>query len=85
MGLFAFEQVDKRINLCMATNPKEYLELVNEDEYNLKHKGVKKDSLGMSFEEYVKRIQPLSVLKKKKKLWPLITYYKADLRSQTGL
>ena len=42
MGLFAFEQIGKTITLCLAANPKEYMEKIcdkNNDEIHLKHKG----------------------------------------------
>ena len=42
MGLFAFEQIGKTIKLCLASNPKEYLEKIydeNNVEIRLKHKG----------------------------------------------
>ena len=42
MGLFAFEQIGKTIALCLATNPKEYMEQIYDNgkkEFQLKHKG----------------------------------------------
>ena len=66
MGLFAFEQIGKKIKLCLASNPKEYLEVCaeeDEDKINYKHKGIKKDSKGMSLKEYAKRLENLSWLK----------------------
>ena len=67
MGLFAFEKIGKTIKLCLATNPKEYLEEIddddNGDEIFLKHKGVRKDSKGMQANEYKKRLHSLTDLK----------------------
>ena len=66
MGLFAFEQIGKKIKLCLASNPKEYLEVYSdgdEDNTNFKHKRIKKDSKGMNLKEYAKRLEDLSWLK----------------------
>ena len=66
MGLFAFEQIGKKIKLCLASNPKEYLEVYDDggdDATNFKHKGIKKDSKGMNLKEYAKKLEDLSWLK----------------------
>ena len=75
MGLFAFEQIGKKITLCLATNPKEYVEICSEldsggdasNTSNFKHKGIRKDSKGMTVKEYSKRLENLSALKSDQK------------------
>ena len=67
MGLFAFEQVGKKIKLCLASNPKEYVEVYDDgggdEDTNFKHKGIRKDSKGMNLKEYAKKLEDLSWLK----------------------
>ena len=43
----------------MAVNPKEYLELFEDKNVNKKHKGIKKGSSGMGFENFAQRIGSL--------------------------
>ena len=45
--------------VTLAVNPKEYYEYFKSENINKKHKGIKKGSLGMDFENYAERIKPL--------------------------
>ena len=40
-------------------NPKEYFEYFESDNVNKKHKGIKKGSAGMEYENYAERIKPI--------------------------
>ena len=59
MGLFEIEHIDNP-NVCtIAVNPKEYFEKFKNRDINKKHKGVKKGTRGMMFENYANRIKRL--------------------------
>ena len=59
MGLYKFENVDNP-NICkIAINPKEYFEKFKNRSINKKHKGVRRDTPGISFQSYAKRIKVL--------------------------
>ena len=59
MGLFEIENIDNP-NVCtIAVNPKEYFEKFKNKSVNKKHKGVKKGTPGMMFENYAQRIKRL--------------------------
>ena len=59
MGLYEIENI-KNQNICTtAVNPKEYFEKFKDRKINKKHKGVRKDTLGMCFESYAMRINSL--------------------------
>ena len=59
MGLYEVENIDNP-NICtIAINPKEYFEKFKDRNINKKHKGVRRDAPGMSFENYAARIPPL--------------------------
>ena len=59
MGLFEIENIDNQ-NICtIAINPKEYFEKFKNRKINKKHKGVRRDTPGMSFESYAARIKNL--------------------------
>ena len=59
MGLFEIENIDNQ-NICtIAINPKEYFEKFKNRKINKKHKGVRRDIPGMSFESYAARIKNL--------------------------
>ena len=59
MGLFEVEHIDNP-NVCtIAVNPKEYLEKFKNKTINKKHKGVRKGTRGMMFENYANRIKRL--------------------------
>ena len=59
MGLYEIENIDNP-NVCtLAVNPKEYFEKFKNKDFNKKHKGVKKGTAGMNFENYAKQIKRL--------------------------
>ena len=59
MGLFEIEHIDNP-NVCtIAVNPKEYFEKFKNRDINKKHKGVRKGTRGMMFENYANRIKRL--------------------------
>ena len=59
MGLFEIENIDNP-NVCtIAVNPKEYFEKFKNKHINKKHKGVKRGTPGMMFENYANRIKRL--------------------------
>ena len=45
--------------MTLAVNPKEYFEYFKSENVNKKHKGIKKRSAGMYYENYAERIKPL--------------------------
>ena len=49
-----------------AWNPKEYYEVFEDRNVNKKHKGIKKGSLGMNFENFSKRINSLTNFNRRK-------------------
>ena len=52
MRLYKIENIDNQ-NICtIAINPKEYFEKFKNRKINKKHKGVGRDTEGMSFEAY---------------------------------
>ena len=59
MGLFEIEHIDNP-NVCTITvNPKEYFEKFKNKDINKKHKGVRKGTRGMLFENYANQIKRL--------------------------
>ena len=59
MGLFEIEHIDNP-NVCtVAVNPKEYFEKFKNKDINKKHKGVRKGTRGMLFENYANQIKRL--------------------------
>ena len=59
MGLYEIEHIDNP-NVCtIAVNPKEYFEKFKNKDINKKHKGVRKGTRGMMFENYANRIKRL--------------------------
>ena len=55
-GLYEIENIDNQ-NICtIAINPKEYFEKFKNRKINKKHKGVRRDMEGMSFEANANRI-----------------------------
>ena len=59
MGLFEIENIENQ-NICtIAINPKEYFEKFKDRKINKKHKGVRRDTPGMTFESYAARIKNL--------------------------
>lgn len=49
---FSLESIDNPCYLRMACNPKEYFAMFENSEITKKHKGIKKGSSGMNFENY---------------------------------
>ena len=67
MGLYEIENISNQ-NICtVAINPKEYFEKFKYKKINKKHKGVRRDTPGMSFESYAMRINTLRDIDCKKK------------------
>lgn len=69
-SMFAFQKIKKCLvyevecinDPCLVTlavNPKEYYEYFKSENINKKHKGVKKGSSAMEYENYAERIKPL--------------------------
>ena len=59
MGLYEIKNIVNQ-NICtIAVNPKEYFEKFKNRKINKKHKGVRKDTQGMSFESYAMIINML--------------------------
>ena len=59
MGLYEIEHIDNP-NVCtIAVNPKEYFEKFKNKDINKKHKGVRKGTRGMLFENYANQIKRL--------------------------
>ena len=62
MGLYEVENLNNA-NLCkIAINPKEYFEKFKGRKINKKHKEVRRDTLGRTFESYTERISSLRQL-----------------------
>ena len=62
MGLYEMENIDNQ-NICtIVINPKENFEKFIKRKINKKHKGVRRDMEGMSFEAYANRITSLRQL-----------------------
>ena len=59
LDLYEVEHIDDPCYVTLAVNPKEYLEYFKSDSVNKKHKGIKKGSVGMDYENYAERIKPL--------------------------
>ena len=67
LGLYEVEHIDDPCYVTLAVNPKEYFEYFESDNCNKKHKGIKKSSPGMDYENYAERIKPLIDFKTYKK------------------
>ena len=59
LGLYEVEHIDDPCYVTLAVNPKEYFEYFKSECVNKKHKGIKKGSVGMDYENYAERIKPL--------------------------
>ena len=59
LGLYEVEHIDDSCYVTLAVNPKEYFEYFKSNSTNKKHKGIKKSSAGMEYENYAERIKPL--------------------------
>ena len=62
MGLYEVENLDNGNRCTIAINPKEYFEKFKDRKINKKHKGVRCDTPGMTFESYAERISSLREL-----------------------
>ena len=54
-----YEIIDNPCFVTLTVNPKEYFEIFKNSKSNKKHKGIKKGSSGMDFENFVNRIESL--------------------------
>ena len=59
MGLYETESIDNQSICTIAIKPKEYFEKFKDRKINKKHKGVRRDTEGMSFEAYANQITSL--------------------------
>ena len=59
LGLYKVENINDPCLVTLAVNPKKYFEYFKSTNVNKKHKGIKKGSLGMEYENYAERIKPL--------------------------
>ena len=59
LRLYEFENINVPCYVTLAVNPKEYLEYFKSSNINKKHKGIKKGSVGMEYENYAERVKPL--------------------------
>ena len=59
LGLYEVEHINDPCYVTLAVNPKEYFEYFKSNSTNKKHKGIKKGSPGMEYENYAERIKPL--------------------------
>ena len=58
MGLYAFENING-INVTVGVNPKEYIEVYNDTSINKKHKGLKRNTVGMDYPMYADRVRSM--------------------------
>ena len=56
LGLYEVEHIDDPCYVTLAVYSKEYLEYFKNDSINKKHKGIKKGSAGMEYENYAETI-----------------------------
>ena len=54
-----YEITDNSCFVTLTVNPKEYFEILKNSKSNKNHKGIKKGSSGMDFEDFVNRIKSL--------------------------
>ena len=59
MGLYEVESINNPNIITLTVNPKEYFEVFRSKEINKKHKGIKKNTPGMTFESFVSRIMDI--------------------------
>ena len=62
LGLYEVESINDPCHVTLAVNPKEYFEYFKSTNVNKKHKGIKKGSLGMDYENHAERIKPLCMI-----------------------
>ena len=59
VGLYEVESINNPNIITLAVNPKEYFEVFRSKEINKKHKGIKKNTPGMTFESFASRIMDI--------------------------
>ena len=59
MGYLEIEHIDNPCILTIAANSKEYFEIFENKNINKNHKGIKKWSTGLGFENFSQRIKSL--------------------------
>ena len=59
MGLYEVESINNPNIITLALNPKEYFEVFRSKEINKKHKGVKKNTAGMTYESFASIIMDI--------------------------
>ena len=59
LGLYEVESINDPCLVTLATNPKEYLEYFKGESVNKKHKGIRNGAVGMDYENFAERIEPL--------------------------
>ena len=59
LGYYEVESIDNPCYVTIAVNPKEYFEVFKNYRENKKHKGIKKGSLGMEFNNFTGKIKSL--------------------------
>ena len=59
LGLYEVENINDPCYVTLAVNPKEYFEYFESENWNKKHKGIKKGAKGMEYENYAERIKPI--------------------------
>ena len=59
LGLYEVENINDPCLVTLPVNPKEYLKYFRSENVNKKHKGIKKGSVGMNFENFAERIKQL--------------------------
>ena len=59
LSLYVVESINDPCLVTLAVNPKEYYEYFKSEDVKKKHKGIKKGSSGMDYENVPERIKPL--------------------------
>ena len=60
LGYYEIDHIDNPYILTIAANPKEYFEMFEDKNINKKHKGIKKGSSGLGFENFSQRMKSLN-------------------------
>ena len=56
LGYFSIKNIDDPCIVTVLVNPKEYFELFESQAVNKKHKGLRKGTADMEFEDYAKKV-----------------------------